>query len=91
MCGIAGIYSKDNTYVSKDNLEKMSEAIAHRGPDANGIWIHPKSNLGFAHRRLSIIDLSEEANQPFTYLHLTIIFNGEIYNYALIPITVCWC
>ncbi|MEO2064663.1 MAG: asparagine synthase (glutamine-hydrolyzing) [Christiangramia sp.] len=79
MCGIAGIIGKEQR---QDDLNEMLRAQAHRGPDHTGTYI----DKGFAllgHNRLSIIDLSSEANQPFTdennRFHLT--FNGEIYNY----------
>ena len=82
MCGIAGIIRK-NGNVSVEHLMLMTDAIIHRGPDGEGQWINPKANVGMGHRRLSIIDLSNNAKQPIHYLNLryTIVFNGEIYNY----------
>ena len=63
-------------------LHKMVASIAHRGPDGEGFWINKKENAGLAHRRLSIIDLSEEAAQPMHYARrYSIVYNGEIYNY----------
>ena len=59
----------------------MADALQHRGPDSEGFWMNESQSVGFAHRRLCILDLSGGANQPFHYLHYTIIFNGEIYNY----------
>ncbi len=59
----------------------MLDAIAHRGPDAAGEYHHQSPQVWLGHRRLSIIDLSEEANQPFVSEGLVIVFNGEIYNY----------
>lgn len=61
----------------------MSEVLAHRGPDGQGIWIDETGRVGFMHRRLSIIDLSDNGRQPMHYLdhRYTITFNGEIYNY----------
>ena len=82
MCGIAGIISTQNNYVQFNHLKKMTDSLVHRGPDADGFWINENKNIGFGHRRLSIIDLSEQANQPFQYQHCTIIYNGEIYNYV---------
>lgn len=81
MCGIAGILEFNNSHPNDLVIRKMTRALAHRGPDAEGTWIENKIALG--HRRLSIIDLSSAANQPFTdnsgrYI---IAFNGEIYNY----------
>jgi len=59
----------------------MADTLVHRGPESAGFYINNNGNVGFAHRRLSIIDLNERAGQPLHYLHYTIIFNGEIYNY----------
>ncbi len=59
----------------------MADALRHRGPASEGFWKNDDNTVGFAHRRLCILDLSDEAAQPFHYLHYTIIFNGEIYNY----------
>ena len=78
MCGIAGIIGKN---ASKDVLSKMTNAQKHRGPDYTGFWLD--ENVCFGHNRLSIIDLSENANQPFQdeEERYQLIFNGEIYNY----------
>jgi asparagine synthase (glutamine-hydrolysing) len=60
----------------------MNVLIAHRGPDGEGIWVSPRRNAGFAHRRLAIVDLSEAASQPMIAPNgSAITFNGEIYNY----------
>jgi asparagine synthase (glutamine-hydrolysing) len=81
MCGIVGVYLNNKQLeVSKIGLERAVSLIHHRGPDANGIKII-NNHVGFGHVRLSIIDLSEESNQPFDYENLTITFNGEIFNY----------
>jgi asparagine synthase (glutamine-hydrolysing) len=80
MCGITGFI---NTGWSRPHLEKMTCKLAHRGPDATGYYTDPGEGLGLGHRRLSIIDLSEAANQPF-YSHdrrYIMIFNGEVFNY----------
>ncbi len=79
MCGIVGLY--DPKGVARDKLERMSESVAHRGPDAQGLEVH--GNFGLAHRRLSIIDLSETANQPMRSAcgRYSIVFNGEVYNH----------
>lgn len=80
MCGIAGFYDASlNSETADKVISSMLEAIAHRGPDARNVGMH--NGLALGHNRLSIIDLSEEANQPMFYNHLTIVFNGEIYNY----------
>lgn len=83
MCGIAGVNANDNRAAIEGMLVKMSAAIAHRGPDADGTWIAPNANIGFAHRRLSIIDLSTAANQPMTSAsgRYVLTYNGEIYNF----------
>ena len=82
MCGIAGILSFGDPVIDNSSLKKMADAIAHRGPDGEDFWINENKSVGFAHRRLAIIDLSENGNQPMHYLNrYTITFNGEIYNY----------
>ena len=81
MCCIAGIvYSDRSRPVVRTTLKRMADAIAHRGPDAEGFWID--GNAGLAHRRLSIIDL-EGGDQPIGNEDGTVqvVFNGEIYNY----------
>ncbi len=85
MCGIAGIIHKNNSSVALHQLETMNNAASHRGPDGEGYYL--KNNFGLAHRRLSIIDLSENGKQPLHYLdRYTITFNGEIYNYIELKI-----
>lgn len=82
MCGIVGIVKFNTDGVRKEQLKSMSDAIVHRGPDGEGHWINDSCNVGFGHRRLSIIDLSEGGHQPMHYLgRYSITFNGEIYNY----------
>ena len=80
MCGIAGCYQQPDGHKLVDI---MSDRIAHRGPDASGTWSHESDavsvQLGF--RRLSIIDLSTAADQPLHKDGLTIVYNGELYNY----------
>ena len=79
MCGIAG-FSGD---FERSLLERMNDAIAHRGPDDAGACWLPEDRLGLAHRRLSIIDLSPRGHQPMWDATGTaaIVYNGEIYNY----------
>lgn len=81
MCGIAGIYGIAGLDDAEAVVGRMTDAIAHRGPDAHGV--HRTANAILGHRRLSIIDLSVASNQPFhsSDRRYTIIFNGEIYNY----------
>jgi asparagine synthase (glutamine-hydrolysing) len=80
MCGIAGHFSRSRQ-IDPNAIHRMTRILAHRGPDAEGFYIDDCVGLG--HRRLSIIDLSEAANQPFHSAtgNCIIIFNGEIYNY----------
>jgi asparagine synthase (glutamine-hydrolysing) len=81
MCGIAGILNIQS-FPDQDKIRRMTQALRHRGPDAEGYYVD--GPLAFGHRRLSIIDLSEDANQPFidNSGRYIIVFNGEIYNYA---------
>ena len=82
MCGIAGILSSDPGQISGDRLKKMTDTLAHRGPDGSATWVNGQGQVGLGHRRLSIIDLSAAAAQPMHYLdRYTIIHNGEIFNY----------
>jgi asparagine synthase (glutamine-hydrolysing) len=82
MCGIAGILSTNPQHIQTHVLHAMCESLAHRGPDGSGIWIGPGRNIGFGHRRLAVIDLSDDAAQPMHYLQrYSIVYNGEIYNY----------
>ncbi|NCU05029.1 MAG: asparagine synthase (glutamine-hydrolyzing), partial [Chitinophagaceae bacterium] len=83
MCGIAGIISTNPQLVSAERLKQMTDALAHRGPDAEGCWINRSNNVGLGHRRLSIIDLSDAGKQPLHYLNrYSITYNGELYNYV---------
>ncbi len=87
MCGITGIVSTQiNTDVYKSAVQKMTDAIAHRGPNSQGIFNDDHCFLG--HRRLSIIDLSEDGNQPFYSQdgRYVMIYNGELYNYKEIKL-----
>jgi asparagine synthase (glutamine-hydrolysing) len=85
MCGIAGIFAYGDSAPPVDSQEllKTREAMARRGPDGAGLWISGDQRVGLAHRRLSIIDLSESGAQPMGDAEgaLKVVFNGEIYNY----------
>jgi asparagine synthase (glutamine-hydrolysing) len=82
MCGIAGIISSNTSFVTREQLKKMTDALAHRGPDGQAQWINQWGNVGLGHARLSIIDLTTAAAQPMHYLErYSIVYNGEIYNY----------
>jgi asparagine synthase (glutamine-hydrolysing) len=81
MCGIAGQINLDQQPVSPVVLKRMTDAIAHRGPDGEGHWI--EGNVGLGHRRLAIIDLSPAGHQPMVSAdHRWVLsYNGEIYNF----------
>lgn len=81
MCGIAGIVSPHPSLVQQQRLQQMIATLQHRGPEGEGSWINQQQTVALGHRRLCIVDLSTNAAQPLHYLHYTIIFNGEIYNY----------
>ncbi|MFN8255377.1 MAG: asparagine synthase (glutamine-hydrolyzing) [Bacteroidales bacterium] len=74
MCGIAGFNFNNEQLIRQMNLVQQ-----HRGPDGEDIYIDEHVTLG--HRRLAVVDLSENANQPMIYKHFVIVFNGEIYNF----------
>jgi asparagine synthase (glutamine-hydrolysing) len=79
MCGIAGYFGRFSPWC----LSRMSDSIAHRGPDSAGQWYDAVQGIGLAHRRLAIIDLSERGAQPMWDVgrRVCIVFNGEIYNF----------
>lgn len=81
MCGVTGIVNLNGDLVSADILQKMTDAVRHRGPDGEGFWL--EGNVGLGHRRLSIIDLSSAGHQPMTSDggRYSLSYNGEIYNY----------
>ena len=85
MCGIAGIFSfqADAPPIDAGELEAIRDHMAPRGPDGAGSWISDDGRIGLAHRRLAIIDLSDNAAQPMEIEdgRYRITFNGEIYNY----------
>lgn len=85
MCGIAGFLNRQRSSqpVSERELEAVRDRMAARGPDDEGLWLDPAAGVGLAHRRLSIIDLSEAGHQPMEDPETgnRITFNGEIYNY----------
>ncbi len=83
MCGITGIFNYGNN-ITKPDISGSVNALLHRGPDNNSIW--EQDNIALGHTRLSVIDLSENANQPMFSKsgNSVIVFNGEIYNYKQI-------
>lgn len=82
MCGISGYINKTNKSATVD-IKNATNAIKHRGPDAEGFYINENNGIYLGHRRLSILDLSTAANQPFFTRdnRYVIVYNGEIYNY----------
>ena len=82
MCGIVGIAATE-PLECREWLELGVNAIAHRGPDGEGVWWSEGDLVGLAHRRLAIVDLTSAGQQPMHYedTKCTIVFNGEIYNY----------
>jgi asparagine synthase (glutamine-hydrolysing) len=87
MCGIAGLLAAPGRFDEAElarRVAAMTCALAHRGPDAEGMWVDAEAGLALGHRRLSILDLSAAAGQPmFTGSgRFAIVFNGEIYNYS---------
>jgi len=86
MCGIVGVLGFQNSdfRVTKQYLARLRDQMIHRGPDGAGLWIDQALNVGLGHRRLAIVDLSPEADQPMCNEDgsLWVSFNGEIYNHA---------
>ena len=82
MCGIVGFIDQSKQ-TSQKQLEQMRDTITYRGPDSAGseFFEHDDFTLGLGHRRLSILDLSPLGSQPMSYEHLTLIHNGEVYNF----------
>lgn len=83
MCGIAGIYERNRRRVSLETVEAMGKAMIHRGPD-NFSWLGFTDSVGLSHNRLSFLDLSVAANQPFKNENYALVYNGEIYNFKQI-------
>ena len=82
MCGIAGKVHFDSKEISPFDLKLMSDKIAHRGPDDEGIYISPDKKIGLVNRRLAIIDLSSKGHMPLSYKNrYYITYNGECYNF----------
>jgi len=85
MCGFVGfsqIYNKSVEHIH-EVISCMADTIIHRGPDDSGLWVDKKAGIGFAHRRLSIIDLSAQGRQPMISEsgRYVIAYNGEVYNF----------
>lgn len=82
MCGIVGFIDYNHKF-DKNILQSMRDTLIHRGPDDSGLLFESNElyNIGLGHRRLSILDLSKNGKQPMKFKHLTIVYNGEIYNF----------
>jgi asparagine synthase (glutamine-hydrolysing) len=86
MCGILGVYNLNRSPISLNNLKLMAEKMAHRGPDGEGFYL--KDEIGLAHKRLAILDVSSRGAQPMSSKNgeWIITFNGCIYNYLELKI-----
>jgi asparagine synthase (glutamine-hydrolysing) len=84
MCGICGLYGMESSEDPDRTIRRMTETIAHRGPDGAGIFVDEGVALG--HRRLSVIDLSSAGAQPMTLGAATVVYNGECYNFLKLRI-----
>jgi len=82
MCGFVG-YIYNNKHLSIDVFREMNHSINHRGPDDEGYFSHSYGGreIGLAHKRSSILDLSQHGHQPMSFTNLTMVYNGEVYNY----------
>jgi asparagine synthase (glutamine-hydrolysing) len=83
MCGIAGLLALGNDNDLAPALQRMTDVLAHRGPDDEGRWFDAEQGIALGHRRLSIVDLSPQGHQPMVSVsgRWVLAFNGEIYNY----------
>jgi len=83
MCGIVGYFARGGRTVADGTLQSMASCLRHRGPDAGGVWRDETGAAGLGHRRLAIVDLSDDGAQPMESAsgRFRIVFNGEIYNY----------
>jgi asparagine synthase (glutamine-hydrolysing) len=88
MCGIVGFISKNNFAYLKNTLPQAALSLSHRGPNDSGLFFDPKAGMGLGHKRLSVIDLSAAGRQPMTSNGVSIIYNGEIYNFKNIRKTL---
>ena len=87
MCGIVGVYRRHGAPLDRAMVAELRDTMTHRGPDDQGLWLRePAADVGFGHRRLSIVDLSDAGHQPMANEDGSVVvaFNGEIYNHALL-------
>jgi asparagine synthase (glutamine-hydrolysing) len=86
VCGIVGAFTLESNgfAVTRPYLERMRDAMVHRGPDGHRLWIADDGRIGLAFRRLKIVDLSDRASQPMSNEDgsLRLVYNGEIYNHV---------
>ena len=84
MCGIVGTFQPEGTATAADVVARMRDRMTHRGPDDAGVWRSKDNKVWLGSRRLAILDLSPAGHMPMTDEsgNLTIVFNGEIYNYV---------
>ena len=86
MCGIAGFIQGKSSKININYnavVNQMADALEHRGPDDKGFWIDDESKIALSYRRLAVIDLSKNGNQPMVSQNnrWIIVYNGEIYNH----------
>lgn len=79
MCGFVGFVEFEKSSLRREDLLRMRDTLSHRGPDDKGDFFEP--GIGLGHTRLSILDLSEKAHQPFLRGHFVMVYNGEVYNF----------
>lgn len=83
MCGIAGLWKFEGGKVDADAFDRFVDSLRHRGPDGRGVWMDKSAGLALGHRRLAILDCTEDGAQPMGYANgrYWIVFNGEIFNF----------
>ncbi len=86
MCGIAGVVVSSTAQHLRCVISAMTGALAHRGPDGQGLWCDAEMGIGLGHRRLAILDLTDEGKQPMISAggRFVTVFNGEVYNFELL-------
>ncbi|MFD7473714.1 asparagine synthase (glutamine-hydrolyzing) [Streptomyces sp. NPDC059837] len=86
MCGITGVYEYGRAVgsVTPDTVVRMRDTLGHRGPDGAGVHVTQNGRVGLGHRRLAIVDLAHGAQPMFGERGECLVFNGEIYNYAVL-------
>lgn len=84
MCGFVGLWGHDS--IEQNLIRRMADKIQHRGPDDYGVWFDKAANFRFAHRRLSIVDLTDGGHQPMVSPcgQYVLVYNGEIYNHQIL-------